>query len=218
MLVPRQMVSPQGNKPVMGVVQDALLAVAKFTRRDTLLKKDFAFNLMMTLPRWDGTVPIPCILKPEPMWSGKQLLSFLVPSTINMKKDTNLSGKNKGDDAVFAKSDHKLIIRNGHIVAGIVDKKAVGASAGGLIHLTWLDHGPEACKMFISYLQNLCNAWLLHHSFTVGCADIVANEATMNKVSETLTEAKNKVEKILYEAQRGKLETQPGKTMYQSFE
>lgn len=40
----------------------------------------------------------------------------------------------------------------------------------------------------------------------------------MAKVSETLTEAKNKVEKILYEAQRGKLETQPGKTMYQSFE
>ena len=40
----------------------------------------------------------------------------------------------------------------------------------------------------------------------------------MNKVSETLTEAKNKVEKILYQAQRGQLETQPGKTMYQSFE
>lgn len=25
MLVPRQMVSPQGNKPVMGIVQDSLL-------------------------------------------------------------------------------------------------------------------------------------------------------------------------------------------------
>lgn len=116
MLVPRQMVSPQGNKPVMGVVQDSLLAVAKFTRRDTFIKKDFAFNLMMTFPRWDGTVPIPCILKPEPMWSGKQLLSVLVAPTINMKKDTNLSGKNKSDDGTFAQSDHKLIIRNGQIV------------------------------------------------------------------------------------------------------
>lgn len=51
----------------------------------------------MTLPKWDGTVPIPCILRPEPMWSGKQLLSCLLKKTINMVKDTNLSGKNKND-------------------------------------------------------------------------------------------------------------------------
>ena len=33
MLNPRMVVSPQGNKPVMGIVQDALLATSKFTKR-----------------------------------------------------------------------------------------------------------------------------------------------------------------------------------------
>jgi DNA-directed RNA polymerase II subunit RPB1 len=44
MLNPRQVVSPQGNKPVMGVVQDSLLATAKYTKRDSFLEKDLAMN------------------------------------------------------------------------------------------------------------------------------------------------------------------------------
>jgi DNA-directed RNA polymerase II subunit RPB1 len=211
MLVPRQMVSPQGNKPVMGVVQDSLLAISKFTRRDTLLRKDLAFNLMMTLPAWDGVLPVPCILKPEPMWSGKQIFSLLLKDKITLQKDTGISSKNKEDlNRNFTKADHRVIIRNGELVQGVICKKNVGSSSGGIIHLTWLDYGPEACKVFISYIQKLANAWLLHHSFTVGCQDIVADTGTMLKVAEALQEAKNDVADIMVDAQRGLLETQPG--------
>lgn len=37
MAVPLQIVSPQSNKPVMGIVQDALLGIMLFTRRDNFL-------------------------------------------------------------------------------------------------------------------------------------------------------------------------------------
>ena len=35
MMVPRCIVSPQSNKPVMGIVQDTLLGSRAFTKRDT---------------------------------------------------------------------------------------------------------------------------------------------------------------------------------------
>lgn len=38
MSVPHQIVSPQSNKPVMGIVQDSLLGVMLFTRKDTFLE------------------------------------------------------------------------------------------------------------------------------------------------------------------------------------
>jgi DNA-directed RNA polymerase II subunit RPB1 len=38
--VPRQIISPKANKPVMGLVQDSLLGIALFTLRDTFLTKD----------------------------------------------------------------------------------------------------------------------------------------------------------------------------------
>lgn len=39
MMVPRNIVTPQSNKPVMGIVQDSLMAVRRFTKRDVFLEK-----------------------------------------------------------------------------------------------------------------------------------------------------------------------------------
>lgn len=39
MMVPRNIVTPQSNKPVMGIVQDSLTAIRKFTKRDVFLEK-----------------------------------------------------------------------------------------------------------------------------------------------------------------------------------
>ncbi|KAJ2791710.1 DNA-directed RNA polymerase II core subunit rpo21, partial [Coemansia helicoidea] len=58
-MVPKQIVSPQSNKPVMGIVQDTLCAIRKFTRRDMLFGIDMVMLLMMWLPDWDGVLPAP---------------------------------------------------------------------------------------------------------------------------------------------------------------
>jgi len=67
----RQIITPQANKPVMGIVQDALCGVRKMTKRDVFLEKEQMMNLLMFLPTWDGKMPQPAILKPRPMWTGK---------------------------------------------------------------------------------------------------------------------------------------------------
>jgi len=68
MKVPLQIVSPQANRPVISIVQDSLLGVTKFTRRDTFLEKHMVYNLLMWLDnRWDGKLPVLAILKPKPL-------------------------------------------------------------------------------------------------------------------------------------------------------
>ena len=37
----------QGNKPVMGIVQDTLLGSRLFTKRDTFIEKDLLMNLLL---------------------------------------------------------------------------------------------------------------------------------------------------------------------------
>lgn len=218
MLNPRMVVSPQGNKPVMGIVQDSLLATTKFTKRDTFLEMDIVMNLLMWVPVWDGHLITPCILKPKAMWTGKQILSMIIPKGMTMKRDSAIASKNKKDHPDFPASDCKVMVQDGEIIAGQVCKKTVGSSSGSLLHLIWLDYGPEACRNFISYLQKIVCQWLTHNGFSCGVADIIANDETLLNVEKTLKQAKVEVRKILAEAQRGKLETQPGKTMYQSFE
>lgn len=38
-LVPRMIITPQANRPVMGIVQDTLTAVRKMTKRDVFLDR-----------------------------------------------------------------------------------------------------------------------------------------------------------------------------------
>ena len=38
-MVPKMILTPQSNRPVMGIVQDSLTAVMKMTRRDVFLDK-----------------------------------------------------------------------------------------------------------------------------------------------------------------------------------
>jgi DNA-directed RNA polymerase II subunit RPB1 len=79
MAVPSQIVSPQANRPIMGIVQDCLLGIMLLTRRDCFIDKAQAMNLMMWIR--DGKVlPPPAILKPRPLWTGKQLLSLVIPN------------------------------------------------------------------------------------------------------------------------------------------
>jgi DNA-directed RNA polymerase II subunit RPB1 len=63
----------QANKPVIGIVQDTLLGCRLMTKRDSFIEKDVFMNILMWLEDWDGNIPQPAIIKPRPLWSGKQV-------------------------------------------------------------------------------------------------------------------------------------------------
>lgn len=44
-MVPRMIVTPQSNRPVMGIVQDTLTAVRKMTKRDVFIDRVSLFRL-----------------------------------------------------------------------------------------------------------------------------------------------------------------------------
>ena len=172
MAVPNQVVAPKDNKPVMGLVQDALLGISIFTKRDTFLELDQCMNLLMWID-FDGELPPPAILKPRPLWTGKQILSLVIPQVNYMKL---------GDAGIISHKDDGILVKNGELHCGILLKGTVGAVPGGLVHIVWRDQGPEACKDFLSNTQNVVNNWLVTHGFTVGVQDIIAGQDTVDTI------------------------------------
>ncbi len=51
MMVHRNIITPQANRPVMGIVQDTLTGVRIFTKRDTFLEKAQVMTLLMWFPQ-----------------------------------------------------------------------------------------------------------------------------------------------------------------------
>lgn len=188
MSVPRQIVAPQGNKPCMGIVQDSLLGIHRMTKRDTFLDKALVMNILMFIDYdLEKGLPRPAILKPQALWTGKQILSLVIPETINMEKGKDLVNK----------KDETVIIQKGEVITGIVAKGIVGAAAGGLIHIVWKDLGPQACADILSNIQFVVNNWLIHTGFTVGVADIIAKPDIVRQVKEIITDYKRKVRKVV---------------------
>ncbi|KAK9472205.1 DNA-directed RNA polymerase II subunit RPB1 [Dipodascopsis tothii] len=209
--VPLQIVSPQSNKPVMGIVQDSLCGVRKMTKRDSFIPFDQVMNILFWVPNWDGVIPQPAIIKPRPMWTGKQMLSMVIPKGINMQR---FDDKN----TLLSVRDNGIMIENGEIMYGVVDKKTVGATAGGLIHTIMRDKGPMATRDFIGGVQQTVNYWLLHNGFSIGIGDTIADAATMRNITNTISQAKKDVQQLILDAQANTLTAEPGMTLRESFE
>ena len=214
MHVPRQIVSPQGNRPVMGMVQDALLGVSRLTRKDTFLELAEVMNLVMWIDNFSGQLPQPAILYPKPYWTGKQVFSLILPE-VNLSKTANTYDPEKMNPTV---ADTEVLIEKGNLLTGIVDKRTVGASSGSLIHVIWMEHGPKECASFLTRIQKVVNQWLVYHSFTVGISDCIADEHTIEQIGKTLGDAKVKIKDLIVQAQMHNIPCQPGKTMLESFE
>ncbi|KAH7330647.1 beta and beta-prime subunits of DNA dependent RNA-polymerase [Rhizoctonia solani] len=215
--VPRQIISPQANKPVMGIVQDTLCGIRKITLRDNFLDWAFVQNILLWVPEWDGHVPVPAILKPKPLWTGKQILSLCVPSGINVFRAPD---KDKRTNRVPSNpvNDDGICIENGEIIYGVVEKKTVGASQGGLIHITFREKGPEITRDLFTSLQKVVNFWLLHNGFSIGIGDTIADKTTMSKITIHIETAKNNVLQLIQKAQYDGLRAEPGMTIRESFE
>lgn len=215
MLVPHCVVSPQSNKPVMGIIQDTLLGCMLLTQRDTFIERDLVMNLLMHVGGWDGVVPQPAILKPQPLWTGKQIFSLILPK-VNISR-TNIT-HGDADDSPMSVSDTKVVISSGILLCGIVDKKTVGSSAGGLVHVTWKEYGPRRTDELMSRIQVVVNHYVLHRGQSIGIGDTIADDATMKDVIETIQKAKAAVKDLIKKAQKKELTLLPGKSMMESFE
>ena len=216
MMVPRNIVSPQSNRNVMGIVQDALLGACRMTQRDIFIEKDVMMNAVMWIGRdWDGTLPCPCIIKPKPLWTGKQLISMILP-------DINYVGKSKNhpskDPVVFNNFDSEVIIHSGQLLCGVLDKNIVGTSGGSVVHICWLQKGWEETRAFMNQCQTVVNYWLVNTSYTVSVSDTVANKKTMKNIQDTLDLAKKQVRDLIGMGVAGKVKIQPGKPLMESFE
>ncbi|PVV01996.1 hypothetical protein BB560_003562 [Smittium megazygosporum] len=215
-MVPKQVVSPQSNMPVMGIVQDTLCAISIFTKRDTFLEKEFVMNILMTVPNWDGVVPTPCIIKPKPLWSGKQIYSMVIPKGINCYRFNSTHPDN--ETTWISPGDSRVIIEDGELLAGSVCKRTVGAVDLGLIHIIVNDLGSDAVKRFFGGTQKVVNYWFLHHGFSVGIGDTIADDSTMETVGAIIRECYMRVDELIRDAQEDRLECLPGMTLKETFE
>nr|A5DCV3.2 RecName: Full=DNA-directed RNA polymerase II subunit RPB1; Short=RNA polymerase II subunit 1; Short=RNA polymerase II subunit B1; AltName: Full=DNA-directed RNA polymerase III largest subunit [Meyerozyma guilliermondii ATCC 6260] len=166
--VPLQIVSPQSNKPVMGIVQDTLCGVRKMTLRDIFIEYDQVMNMLYWIPDWDGVIP-PMNLKD--LNNVKQMVvSGSKGSFINISQMSACVGQQ--------------IVEGKRIPFGFADRS--------LPHFTKDDYSPES-KGFVenSYLRGLTPQEFFFHAMAgrEGLIDTAVKTAETGYIQRRLVKA-----------------------------
>lgn len=208
MMVPKNFVSPNKSAPCMGIVQDSLLGSYRLTDKDTFLDKYFVQSVALWLDLWE--LPIPAILKPRPLWTGKQIFSLALPEVNHPATPY--------EKPPFPHNDKQLMIQRGQLLHGAITKGIVGAAPGSLIHVIFNERGSDEVAKFINFVQRITAFFLYQFAFSVGVQDTVADADTLRQMNDVLVKTRERVENIGAAANNGSLENKPGMTLLQSFE
>ena len=205
--VPHQIITPRDGKPVIGVVQDTLVGSFRITRPEVKFSRREFMNLMMWnkrfgAPDFDGGSVLPKAEK-DGKWTGQQVVSSLLPPI-------NMSMKNK--------QKKNVIINDGQIVEGQLDKDIFSKASKGIVHVTYNDYGPESTVNLLDSLQNTMEQFLIYNGFSVGISDLVADEQTHKAMAEVIETRKKEIEEFLLKVHLDLFDNNTGKSNQEELE
>eukprot|EP00455_Lapot_gusevi_P023602 TRINITY_DN244_c0_g1_i2.p1 TRINITY_DN244_c0_g1~~TRINITY_DN244_c0_g1_i2.p1 ORF type:complete len:1325 (-),score=504.26 TRINITY_DN244_c0_g1_i2:138-4112(-) len=177
-----QYIIPTNGKPIRGLIQDHVVSGVLLTARDSFFTKDEYQQLVYTAcydadPRAPIRMLPPAILKPRPMWTGKQVISSLLLHTIGTLPPLTTSSTASVPESAWFKGseEHKVIVRQNELVCGVLDKNQFGASAFGLVHAVYEMYGSGKAGDLLTAFGRLFTAFLQSHGFSCGMDDLVIN-------------------------------------------
>ena len=171
--VSRNVINPQNNAPCLSIVQDARVGAMLLTSAHTRVGLDVMHQCLgaikYRLPG-KGTLPPPAHVDPvtgDPFWTGKQLVSLLLPPLF-LERRVRGAGPEVGPDDP---AERYVLIVNGTLVHGTLCKATLGTGTGSIIHKICTEHGEDAVVRFISDFQRVLYEWLPTHGLTIGLRD-----------------------------------------------
>eukprot|EP00798_Chlamydomonas_sp_ICE-L_P012122 gene12122-15228_t len=207
--------SPRDSSPIVSIVQDICTGVYRLTKNNVYLNEKQMFNILS--PIIDGIKPIPKaqLLPGTNMerWSGKQLLSTIIPPNINVRTANKFFDERKADD-----SENYVIIENGEIIQGTLDKSIYQGRSKGLVHSIYNEYSPDDTRMFFDNTQQLICNWLVYSGFSTGISDLVVSSETAEKCNEIVKNMKVKVLDFIAKIHKGELDNKSTKNNADYFE
>jgi len=209
MQVQDQILSPRYGGPIIGAKTDLLTAAYLLTRKSTLLTKDEACRLLAAAG-YTGELPEPAMRRPVELWTGKQIFSLFLPRGFSFAAKSSMVTK---DD-----KEH-VIIRNGKLEEGVIDKNSIGAERSeSLFHRIVKDQGSETGREFLNRIAKLLDRFVLMKGFSYSIKELDVPPTIKEKIDKVIRKAEDRVYGLIESYSQGTLERLPGQSLAESLE
>jgi len=184
---------------VIGCSDDAITGNYLLTKNIKMSKED-AVQMLHSV----GVLNIERFDKFKKTVDGKEIFSAILPDGF--------------DFSGYSKSKEPIVIKNGYLIEGVIDKSTIGQDKGDLIRALYAKYGSSVGLDLLGKIFRLGIAVLLKHGFTTSIADTDLPQEVSDKCKETIYNSERRVAQLIEQYSSGELEALPGLTLEATLE
>ena len=225
--VKHNIVTPKNGEPIISAIQDFVTAAYLLSSLDNFYDRKTFITTCLGMLEQDTRfeLPPPAIVKPQALWTGKQVFNILmrpnhksnVRININAQcrdfKNTHHNDLKNSPEWLHRdlQNDGFLCIKNSEIMCGRMDKATIGAGKkNSLFYVLYRDFGPTAAAQGMNRLSKLCARWLSLQGFSVGINDVAPTLKLTQIKADTVIAAFDACDRSADLLRKDKLRREPG--------
>ncbi|AMN83579.1 DNA-directed RNA polymerase subunit A'' [Faustovirus] len=214
-------ISPINGSPSVGEIEDSIIGLYNLTKTGVYVDH---YHLMLLL---SGVKQLPDTSKwgfvgPNGVkyYTGREIVSMiLVQTPISMVRKPQSYDPNLAPYIDYHPDDIKVVIDDGVLKSGVLDKKAIARGQnGGIFHLIALEYGFEAAINAIYNLQQIAVAYNMMSGVTIGMQDIVVDKETKRKIDRIANDIVSRSQLVTDKLISGELIPPIGQTVSDFYE
>ncbi|KAJ5692676.1 DNA-directed RNA polymerase III subunit RPC1 [Penicillium macrosclerotiorum] len=226
--VKNNLATPKNGEPIISSIQDFISAAYILSSKDNFFdRRSFTqICLYMLGPETRFDLPPPSVLKPQMLWTGKQVFNILMhpnkddPVLVNLDAACREFKQPKdGRPKDLDPNDGWLVIRNSEVMCGVMDKSTIGSGKkDNVFYIMLRDFGPPAAAEGMNRLSKLSARWFTNIGFSIGITDVYPSERLIASKNHLVETAYAACDEVIAKYKAGTLEKYPGCDELQTME
>jgi DNA-directed RNA polymerase subunit A' len=216
MKVEEHILSPRYGGPIIGMLHDHITAAFLLTYQDPSFSQA---EVVYLLSKLNYPIPPPHGKDKDgvPFWSGKQLFSLTLPKDLTLEFRSNIWA-GCTDPPLSCKHDAWVVIENGVLKAGTIDKKAIAYEKGAVLDAIARNDGMPRARQFLDDMSRLAITAIGLKGLSTGIDDEDVPEVALKEIRGALDSARDRVNELVEQYRKGKLEQMPGRSVEETLE
>ncbi|MFA0822032.1 MAG: DNA-directed RNA polymerase subunit A' [Methanomethylovorans sp.] len=218
MQVQENILSPRFGGPIIGGIHDHISGMFLLTRNENRITKNEALELLRKAEIRELPEPAGYKENGDPYWNGKQIFSQILPKGLNAEFPAEVCFKCETCKKEACEYNAYVVIRDGEMIQGTIDEKAIGAFKGIILDKIVKKYGTIAGAKFVDDFTRLAIRGVMKTGLSFGISDEDIPETAKKNIKEVLNKAEKEVQDLIKAYEAKELEPLPGRTLDETIE
>ncbi|MBN1109897.1 MAG: DNA-directed RNA polymerase subunit A' [Methanomassiliicoccales archaeon] len=216
MKVQEHILSPRFGGPIIGAIHDHITGTFLLTHGDTRFDK--AQTLFILSKMGNNELPEPTVIGGMEYWTGKSLFSTILPKDFDVTFKSSICQKCPKCEKEGCKYDAYVKVREGRLLMGTIDEKAIGSFKGKILDKIARDYGADMAREFLDDVTRLAIGAIMVRGFSTGIDDEDIPDEAKRQIEDKIDSTFREVDQLVASYRDGTLDQMPGRSLEETLE